>query len=173
MLRQINSFSDIDCRKLMDIYAESNYENTDYFYPETEDKACAVKKVEEGFLLYLESEFFSCLGHSYWILQEGDVWVSALRLYRLKPRFYYLEALETHPEYRKKGMASQLINEVICELKKQGSFKICDCVDKKNTASLQTHKKCGFKIVSDEGYDYLNEEADSRDYGLEYVYDCE
>ena len=56
------------------------------------------------------------------------------------------------------------------ELKKEGPFRLCDCVSKKNTASLKTHEKCGFQIVSEEGYDYLSEEADNRDFGLEYRY---
>lgn len=66
---------------------------------------------------------------------------------------FYVEALETQPENRKKGYASVLILGVIEELKKKGSFQIRDCVSRKNTASLRTHVKCGFKIVSEEGYD--------------------
>ncbi len=43
-------------------------------------------------------------------------------------------------------------------------------MSKKNTASLKTHEKCGFKIVSDKGYDYLSNEESDRDYSLEYNY---
>ena len=60
---------------------------------------------------------------------------------------------------------------VISVLKKNGPFKICDCVSKKNIASLETHKKCGFKIVSEKGFDYLQNEEDDRDYGLEYCFE--
>ncbi|MBR0200707.1 MAG: GNAT family N-acetyltransferase [Oscillospiraceae bacterium] len=56
-------------------------------------------------------------------------------------------------------------------MKRDGPFRLCDCVDKRNTASLKTHEACGFRIVSEAGFDYLQEEADNRDYGLEYRYD--
>lgn len=169
MLLRITQFSDLDPGKLMEIYAESNLENTDYFFPELEDKAEAVKKVEAGFLEYLEQDFFQSAGPSYWILEEDGRWVSALRLNELKPGFYYLEALETRPDSRRKGCAARLLTGVIEALKNQGPFQICDCVGKKNEASLRTHLKCGFQIVAEDGYDYLSGEADSRHYGLEYT----
>ena len=41
----------------------------------------------------------------------------------------------------------------------------------KNAASLKAHEKCGFRIVSEKGCDYLHREADDRDFGLEYRYE--
>ena len=82
--------------------------------------------------------------------------------------FYFLEALETHPEYRRKGFAVQLLTEVVDLMKKQGAFTIRSCVDKKNISSLLTHKKAGFTVYSEEGYDYLQEETDDASYGLQY-----
>ena len=38
MLLRITQYRDLDVRKLMDIYSESNFENTDYFFPEEPDK---------------------------------------------------------------------------------------------------------------------------------------
>ena len=32
MLLRINRYEELDVRKLMDVYAESNFENTDYFF---------------------------------------------------------------------------------------------------------------------------------------------
>lgn len=43
-------------------------------------------------------------------------------------------------------------------------------VYKKEHTSLNTHRKCGFKILSDTGQDYLHDEKDACDYGLEYCY---
>ena len=171
MLLRFDRFSDLDPRKLMDVYAESNLENTDYFYPELENKAEAVKKVEAGFLDYLERDFFHTPNPSYWVLEEDGRWVSALRLNELKPGFYYLEALETRPDCRRKGCAARLLTGVIETLKKQGPFELHDCVGKKNKASLRAHLKCGFQIVAEDGCDYLSGEADSRHYGLAYL--CE
>ena len=57
MLRKITRYDDLDPRALMDVYAESNFENTDYFYPGDADKAEAVRKVEAGFLEYFCNEY--------------------------------------------------------------------------------------------------------------------
>ena len=170
MLLRISRFDDLDERKLMDIYSESNFENTDYFYPDEADKTIAVRKVEEGFMDFLKNDFFRNAGASYWILDENGGWVSALRISRIKADLYFLEALETRPDQRGKGYASLLLSSVVETLKNDGPFRLCDCVSKKNTASLKTHEKCGFQVVSEAGYDYLQEEADDHDYGLEYHY---
>lgn len=41
----------IDDNKLMTIYVESNFENTDYFYPEITDKVEAIKKSSTIFVI--------------------------------------------------------------------------------------------------------------------------
>lgn len=110
MLLKITEHTDIDPRNIMDIYAESNMENTDYFYPDIEDKELALYKVESDFLDYIGTEFLSCPANSYWILEEDGVWVSALRLYEIKEGFYYIEALETRPDRRRQGCAFRLLN---------------------------------------------------------------
>ena len=172
MLLKITRFCDLDTRALMDVYAKSNFENTDYFYPDDADKAEAVRKVEAGFLAFLRTDFFSRKGSVYWILEENAVWVSTCRISTVRPGLFYLEALETRPDCRKQGCASRLLTGVLEEMKREGPFRLCDCVGKRNRASLKTHEACGFRVVSEAGYDYLREEADDRDYGLEYRYDC-
>ena len=170
MLLRIMNYDDLDVRKLMEIYVESNLENTDYFYPDETDKDLAVRKVEAGFLKFLKNEFFQQAKATYWIMEEDGVWISALRTCEIQAGLYYLEALETRSDHRKRGFGSSLLSGVIEAMKAYGSFRLCDCVSKKNTASLKTHEKCGFRIVSDEGYDYLLKEADNHDFGLEYRY---
>ena len=85
MLRRLETFARVDGRRLMDIYREDNIENTDYFYPDMKDKAQAQARVEQDFLHYLETDFFSKPGNTYWVLEENGVWVSALRLTELSP----------------------------------------------------------------------------------------
>lgn len=171
MLLRFDHFSDLDPRKLMDVYAEGNLENTDYFYPDITDKAEAVKKVEADFLEYLARDFFQTPNPSYWVLEENGCWVSALRMNELKPGFYYMEALETRPDCRRRGYSARILTEVIETLKKQGPFQIWDCVGKRNKASLRTHLKCGFQIVAEDGYDYLSQETSVFVHGLAYF--CE
>ena len=172
IVHQIKAFEQINGRKLMDIYAEGNYENTDFFYPDMKDKEEAVHKVEADFLEYIKKDFFKSDGNEYWILEDNGVSISAVRLYLLQKGQYYLEALETHPGFRRKGYAAKLLNTMIGQLKGMGSFSICDCVSKKNEASVRTHLKCGFQIVSEEGKDYLTGETDSRDYGMRFEYEA-
>lgn len=170
MLISITSYEKIDPRKLMDIYSESNFENIDYFYPDEKDKEVALKKVEEGFLNFIKNDFLQKSEATYWVLEENGKWLSALRICKVEQDIYYLEALETIPNQRKKGYASKLLLQVIEEYKKKGSFTLCDCVSKKNIASLKTHEKCGFVIVSDNGYDYLDKSTNEHCFGLEYRY---
>ena len=171
MLYQIEVFNQIDGRKLMDLYQEGNIENIDYFYPETDDREGALTRIENNFLEYIEKDFLAKPGNAYWILEEEGAWVSALRLYKIEDGFYYIEALETHPEYRRKGYAVKLLNGVIGALKEKGSFKLCDNVRKRNDASLNTHKKCGFTIAADKGIDYLCDEIYENDYSMQFTYE--
>ena len=166
MLRRLDRYADVNERKLMDLYAEGNRENAEDFFP-GEDPKMAVPKAEAGFLSFLKDEFFPAPENTYWVLELDGVWVSALRLTELNGRRFYLEALETHPDYRRQGYAVRLIRAVVGELQKSGPFCICDCVGKRNAASLAAHKRAGFAIVSEHGYDWLQKEADDRHYGLE------
>lgn len=170
MLLKITEYRKLDPRKLMDVYSESNYENTDYFFPDEPDQEAAVRKVEAGFLDFLENDFFKNPQAAYWILEINGVYVSALRTCIIQKGLYWLEALETRPDCRRKGYGAMLLSGTADSLKENGPFRLCCCVSRTNTASLKTHEKCGFQIVSEEGYDYLNKESDSHDYGLEYRY---
>ena len=97
MLLKITDGQALDERRLMDVYAESNLENADFFCPEEPDKEAAVRMVESGFLDFLKNEFFKEPEAICWVLEEGGVWVSALRICRIPEGPYYLEALETRP----------------------------------------------------------------------------
>ena len=171
MLITITEYRNLDAGKLMEVYSESNFENTDYFYPDEPDKEAAVRKVEEGFLNYLKNDFFNHAEAAYWVLEEDGVYVSALRTCPVRSGLYYMEALETRPDSRRQGCGAALLSGVTESLKKNGPFRLCCCVSKTNTASLKTHAKSGFQIVSEDGYDYLNKETNKYTFGLEYRYD--
>ncbi|MBP0970348.1 MAG: GNAT family N-acetyltransferase [Oscillospiraceae bacterium] len=170
MLLSITDYNELDSRKLMDLYREGNVENAEYFYPDIEDRQEALRKAEDDFLQYIENEFFPKEQGTYWILEKDGVWVSALRTYPIEEGLFYIEALETRAEYRRMGYASELLEAVKTCLKAEGPFRLCDCVSKKNEPSVRTHLRCGFRIVSEEGFDYIAKESDSRDYGFEYRY---
>jgi len=46
MLKVITEYSELDERQLMDIYSESNMDNTSYFYPNERDRQKALQLVE-------------------------------------------------------------------------------------------------------------------------------
>ena len=120
MLLKITDGQALDERKLMDVYAESNLENTDFFCPEEPDKEAAVRMVESGFLDFLKNEFFKEPEAICWVLEEDGVWVSALRICRIPEGPYYLEALETRPDRRRQGYGVRLLSEVLDAMKAEG-----------------------------------------------------
>ncbi len=168
MLLRITAYRDLDERKLMDVYAESNAENAEELFPHETGRDAALRQVEDGFLDYLKTGFFRRPEASYWILSEDGVWVSALRTCRVAGSLYYLEALETRPDCRGHGCAGRLLSGVLNVFQKEGSFRLCSSVGKGNIPSLNTHKACGFQIVSDEGWDYLRDTASADAFGLAF-----
>ena len=126
--------------------------------------------VESSYLEYIKNEYFALPNATYWILEEEGEYKSALRITETESGLFYLEALETPPKEREKGYGTELLMKVIKTMKEDGPFRLCDSVGKHNTPSLKVHEKCGFSVVSEDAYDYLNKEVDDRCYGLEYVY---
>ncbi len=165
------SFGQLDPAKLMAVYAESNEDNIDYFYPGAADHVQALRQVEEGFLAYLRDDFFSVPGNSCWVLERCGRWLSALRLYPVREGLYYLEALETRPDCRRQGCASLLLHALTDELKTRGPFRLCDCVGLRNIASRRTHERCGFRAVGEPGFDWLRGEPDEGTVGMVYEYE--
>lgn len=167
MLVEKRNFTDSEMEALLDIYDESNIENVPYFYPDLDDMDEGKRRVRESFAGYIRDDFLKCPGNSYFILGDDGKWVCALRLYALE-KCYYIEALETAPECRRRGCAARLMELVKEHLRRFGPFVIRDCVSKRNQPSLATHKSCGFVIDSDPGKDYLDGSTNERDYGMAY-----
>ena len=61
MLIIIKKYDELNERKLMDVYSESNYENVEYFYPDEKDIVSGIKKVEQGFLEFLKKDFLKTI----------------------------------------------------------------------------------------------------------------
>ena len=150
-----------------EIYIEGSTENARENYPDRADLTDAIKEEEALFVAFLQ-KFFSSPDNTYYVLEENGIPVSAARLSKIDD-FYYLEALETPPAYRKSGYASRLLNEIIALLHERGAVDIRDCVSKTNTASLATHKKCGFSIAEENGMCYLSNTINEKTYGMRYV----
>lgn len=133
---------ELDFRQLMDVYEEGNLENAAELWP-GEPEGQLLLMAEQSFHQYLRECFFPTEGASYFVWVENGDYVSALRLEPYQDGLL-LEALETKPGERRKGYAEALVKAVLTEV---GETKIYSHVGKRNTASLKTHEKCGFRRI--------------------------
>lgn len=168
MLRIFQQMNEPEMYRLVrEIYPEGCIENASDKHPELTDLTDAIKEEEDYFVEFLK-RFFKQEQNTYYVLETNAQWVSALRLTKIND-FYYMESLETAPEHRKNGYAARLINEVITYLSQYGPVMIRSNVNKKNEASLATHRKCGFTIEEENGINYLSGEQRDYVYGMRYV----
>ena len=145
MLITIRRFEDFNFPALMALYREGNEENGAIFYP-LEPLQTQLALAEQAFRTYLANDFFSKENVRYCIWHEGETYLSALRLEPFRDGLL-LEALETHPDHRRKGYAKQLIRSVFSQL--PTGTRIYSYVDKENVPSLAAHFACGFSILLD------------------------
>lgn len=147
MLMIAKSLSELDFDALMEIYVEGNREHGAELWPEkSEEEQLALSK--QDFRRYLEEQFFPQPGAVYAVWEAEGKYVSALRLEPNRDGLL-MEALETIPEQRQKGYAVTLIRAVQNRLREQEKVKIYSHVSKRNTASLRTHARCGFRRFLD------------------------
>ena len=144
MLKWMKTMKELDFGKLMAVYAEGNQENAADQYSHL-PQGQAVMQVEQDFYQYLREVFFSTDGASYAVWEENGVYIAALRLEPFRDGLL-LNALETTPEYRRRGYAKKLITAVLEALPET---KIYSHVSKTNAASLRTHEACGFQKIFD------------------------
>lgn len=147
MFRAYKSLHEINFSQLMVVYQESNRQNARELY-HYDDMNVALLRVEQNFYSYLKEDFFQIDGSFYGIWEQGQAYISALRMEPYKDG-WLLTGLETAPDYRNRGLAKSLINASVSYLSKYGNVKIYSHVLKTNKVSLKTHASCGFKKVLD------------------------
>ena len=143
MLVLADKLNKLNFAQLMEVYAEGNEENGEDMWPEL-NREQRLLRAEQAFYQYLSEVFFPVPSAVYAIWEENGKYVSALRLEPYEDGLL-LEALETAPQYRRRGYGEKLIRAV------QDAFpqKIYSHVSKRNVPSLAIHKKCGFQQVLD------------------------
>ena len=144
MLLLCDKLSQIRFGQLMQVYAEGTAENGADDYPDLPPNE-QILRAEQDFYAYLQTGFFTQPGDLYCIWEEQGVYVSALRLQKYQDGLL-LEALETHPDYRRQGYASRLIQTVLEELRPE---RLYSHIGHRNIASQATHLKCGFRRILD------------------------
>lgn len=143
MLHIVRSVKSLNFSQLMEVYAESNRENGEEFYPELPEGQ-RILRAEQDFYQYLQESFFKTPGAYYAIFVAEDTYVSALRIEPYKDGVL-LEALETAPMHRRKGYAKMLMRSVLA-----GEKKVYSHVGKRNLPSLKVHDACGFQRISEQ-----------------------
>ena len=144
MLLVCEKIKDLSFSQLMMVYEEGNRENAEAFWPDMEEGQRMIR-AEQEFYQYLREVFFPTEHARYYIWEENGNYVSALRLEPYRDGML-LEALETHPGYRRMGYAARLIRAV---QEVSSDAKIYSHVSKRNMASLKTHEKCGFRRIAE------------------------
>lgn len=149
MVKIIEKYKEIDFDLLFEVYKNVPKKRIEEYYP----KCNYEEGLKEYKLEYKDfiKDFLKNPNNFLAINIKNNIYVSAFRLISLnrKKTEFYLEALETHSSYLRKGYAKELIEESIKILNKNKNIKIESSIKKLNVASLETHKKCGFLIDKD------------------------
>lgn len=161
MLRVYFRLRDLDFGKLMEVYKESNQENA-------EELNTGILQVEQDFYQYLNEVFFAARGAFYALCEHEGAYLAALRMEPYRDGLL-LEALETHPDYRKMGYAKELITAVLDLLRQEGITAVYAHVHKRNIASLRTHMSCGFCRISEQAV-YIDGSVNSRCCTMRYLF---
>lgn len=146
MLTVAKTLKALQFSSLMAVYEESNRENGEEFYPNLPPQE-QLLQAEQDFYNYLRDGFFKEPGGAYYIWSAQGQYVSALRLEPYQDGLL-LEALETHPAFRGRGYAKQLIRAV---LETADYEKIYVHISRRNAPSIAVHTACGFRKILDYG----------------------
>ena len=164
MLHLYTTLRQLPFEQLMTVYREANRENGKILAP-FDSEARQQQLAEADFYDYLRS-FFAVPGVCYAAWEQEGVMKSALRLEPYRDGLL-VEALETAPEQRRQGYATQLMQAVQQHLEREGTVRLYSHVRKKNAASLNVHRRCGFQIVSDCAV-YIDGSVSANAYTLQY-----
>jgi predicted GNAT family acetyltransferase len=142
-----NSFSLLSFDELMEVYAESNEDNTRFLYLELpmEKRLAAVR---QGFKDYLVS-FFEHPNNRCFILFAHDLAVSALRIKETEHDQFLIEGLETRKDMRGQGLATLLLQtsiDHVLAIHPNAFFES----HASNLASVKIHRNVGFAIERSE-----------------------
>ena len=143
MLLICDRLSQIRFGQLMQVYEEGVVENGAEFYPDLSPNE-QILRAEQDFYAYLQSGFFTQDEDRYCIWEEKGIYVCALRLQKYQDGLL-LEALETHPSYRRQGYAKKLITAV---LEHVGSARVYSHIGHRNLPSQGVHLATGFVKIA-------------------------
>ena len=142
MLEIIRSLAELPFGELMAVYEEGNRENGAERYPRLSANL-QLLEAEQDFYAYLR--YFFCQEDSFYALWRVDgVLVTALRIEPYQDG-WLLAALETKPNRRNLGYATQLVSELLSYMEKTDRLPVYSHIGKHNLSSQKVHLYCGFQ----------------------------
>lgn len=140
MLKLVTSIDEIAISRLLSVYSESMNEMKIHFANDAE-----MCRAYESFL----RDFVKNPKQLILVEVFHDEWISALRAIEAIEGQWFLEAVETKPEERKKGFGNDLLVHTIDYLKNIGMRELTCTISKNNLKSQALHRKCGFNPTNE------------------------
>ena len=97
----------------------------------------------------------------YYAMTDGDKLIGNVFIYNWKGEYDYVKIMNVsvHPDYRKQGVASRLLNRVTEDMKSDGMYLFRGETRSTNTAMQKAFESCGYKLDRvEEGYFHEPEE---------------
>lgn len=135
MLNIVTQIDENTIRRLLSVYSESMNDMKINFASDAEMYA-AYTSFLRGFVKNPKQLII--------VEESNDEWVSALRAIETIEGHWFLEAVETKPEKRKKGFGKDLLRHTIGYLINIGMAELTCTISKNNFKSQALHEKCGF-----------------------------
>ena len=140
MLKIITQIDEDVISKLLSVYSESMDDMKRNFVSDTE--------MSRAYATFLRN-FVKKQNQLIIVEVFDEEWVSALRAIETTKGRWFLEAVETKPDERKKGFGKDLLCHMIDYLKSLGMTELTCTISKNNFKSQALHGKCGFIPTND------------------------
>lgn len=108
----------------------------------------SLEEMKEAYASFLK-DFMADPKQLVLVEEIDDIWASALRAVESADGRWFLEAVETKPQERKKGYGEALLHHTISHLRCLGMREVTCTIAKNNVASMALHRKCGFVPTQD------------------------
>ncbi len=146
MLKIIEIFSSLNFEALMQVYSQSNIQSGADSYQNLSASEQLIN-AQQDYYAFLR-EFLRQRGAFCAVWEENGRYLSALRIEPYRDGLL-LEGLETHPNMRRNGYATKLIESVCDYLKISEPIILYSHIANDNIASIAVHKSCGFEKKAD------------------------
>lgn len=143
MLKICNDFKELNISELLCVNRESTRNSM-------EQHSLSRFQAEDDFVAYVRDCFFAEKTSFYAVLIKDGAYVSALRM-ECHNDGWLLSGLETAPDKRGQGNASELVKMVLRYVSEKNNLPVYAHIHKENTASLIVHHRCGFTKLHDFG----------------------